>query len=546
MNTKTHIISVLILILFSCGGSDSQKTSATVNGNVSGLDGTLILQANNGEKFIISENGKFDFKTLLPSGSEYKLRIIEEPCEQSCSVSKLEGTVGEGGIIDLNVNCSLKSWKLPASTSDFVSFEGQDIDDLTVSMNQYGDVLSAWTQNDKAGKLRAYKREFSNRKWIEPENENDFINPSETSTYQLDSAINSSGTSYIIWNQDNFGKNQMYMAQKFNDIWVFPQFKASVSIPDSDVRNESPVVVKVNNAGDGIAAWIQADGSIQNLYYADLQKGSWLFPKLLSENLNTTSIPLSSRSYDVALDDNGNAIVVWVQQDSTYTQIYLAERLNGQWNQPLAKKMSVSNSNAESPKVAMDNNGNATVVWHQYVGSDLKIFKSDRRAGMGWPAAGSGFSATGASASFADVAMNDAGYSILVWRETFDVGQYSTYKKQGYKGVWDPDSSSIRLSVPGTTVYRPIVKMDNQNNGIVVWMQKFSAAEDTYYLFKAQSHDVSGKKWESPKNINDHISPGSTGVSAEIDVAADACRMSIIWKQLDQNNKYQLFTADYR
>lgn len=546
MNLKKSFIKLFILTLSACGGSDDAYHPAKINGNVSGLSGTLILQANNGEKFTITQNGIFDFKTLLPYGSEYKLRIIEEPCDQRCDVKKLEGIIEKEGIIDLEVSCRSKSWELPTSVSDFVSFPAQEVDDLTLSMNQYGDILSAWTQSDASGKLRTYKREFENRKWIEPENENDFINPSETSAYQLDSAINSSGNAYIIWNQDDFEKNQLYMAQKFNDIWVYPQFKASVSIPDSDVRNESPIIIKLSNEEDGIAVWAQGNGSENNLYFADLYKGAWFFPMLLSENLNTTSIPLSGTSYDVAMNEKGDVIVVWAQQDSTYTQIYLAERVGGKWIQPLAKKMSLSTSDAAGPKIAMDNHGNATVVWYQFVDDMYKIFKSDRRANGGWPSAGSGFTATGKSASFPDIAMNDSGHSILVWRESFDSGVYSAYKREAINGVWEQDSSATRISPSGSTVYRPTVEMDNQNNALIVWTQKFTDTNDIYYLFKSESHNVSGKKWQNPKNQDDHISPGSTGVTSEIDLAMDRCRMAIIWKQVDSDKNYQLFSAEYR
>ncbi len=80
------------------------------------------------------------------------------------------------------------------------------------------------------------------------------------------------------------------------------------------------------------------------------------------------------------MDDNGNALIVWAQYvGSGIRQVFKSEYHNGSWTHPadLSDKMRPEGAHAVQPQVAMGNNGNAIIVWYQSDGSNYQIFMSN-------------------------------------------------------------------------------------------------------------------------------------------------------------------------
>ncbi|MCX7000029.1 MAG: hypothetical protein NT106_07020, partial [Candidatus Sumerlaeota bacterium] len=86
----------------------------------------------------------------------------------------------------------------------------------------------------------------------------------------------------------------------------------------------------------------------------------------------------------VAMDNNGNAIITCYQSDGSKTQIFKSEYRGGVWTHPssLSDNISPDGQGAYLPQVAMDNNGNAIITWEQSDGSKYQIFKSEYRWGF--------------------------------------------------------------------------------------------------------------------------------------------------------------------
>jgi hypothetical protein len=107
----------------------------------------------------------------------------------------------------------------------------------------------------------------------------------------------------------------------------------------------------------------------------------WSLPVNLNDNISPNG--QDAGDAQVAMDNNGNTIIVWRQFDGSNDQIYKSEYRGGVWTHPanLADHISFGGTIAGNPQVAMDNNGNAIVVWWQSDGSDEQVFKSEYRGG---------------------------------------------------------------------------------------------------------------------------------------------------------------------
>jgi 6-phosphogluconolactonase (cycloisomerase 2 family) len=82
--------------------------NVVVSVKVSGLTGTgLVLQDNGGDNLSVTQNGTASFATALPSGTAYRVTLLDQPANpsQSCTVSNGVGVAVPGAATSVTVNC---------------------------------------------------------------------------------------------------------------------------------------------------------------------------------------------------------------------------------------------------------------------------------------------------------------------------------------------------------------------------------------------------------------------------------------------------------
>ena len=126
--------------------------------------------------------------------------------------------------------------------------------------------------------------------------------------------------------------------------------------------------------GDAIAVWVQSEMIFSSRYSPDT---GWDTPAVVTENVSTENFldihVQKSQKPEVAVDKQGNAIVVWVSNIPTYdypTGRYnhyrtYARRLNVESEWDDEEEISSDSGNTAVPKIAMDSKGNAVVTWFQ-------------------------------------------------------------------------------------------------------------------------------------------------------------------------------------
>ena len=128
--------------------------------------------------------------------------------------------------------------------------------------------------------------------------------------------------------------------------------------------------------------WEQKDGAGNwQIYKAELHGGSWTTPLSLADHLSVGGT--NAHGPQVALNASGDAVVVWYQSDGSTDQIYKAERHSGGWSVPisLADHLSVGGSDARTARVALNDDGETVVVWRQQDGSNWQVYKAERHGG---------------------------------------------------------------------------------------------------------------------------------------------------------------------
>lgn len=228
-----------------------------------------------------------------------------------------------------------------------------------------------------------------------------------------------------------------------------------------------------NAAGVFVAAWLQFDGLRGNVWVNRFLPGvGWIGPVAVGLDVGNASGLL-----DVAIDERGEAIVVWLQ-DTSYSwspacpclvpqerRIYANRLVPGLgWGTPDVVGPADSDFHAyDAPHVAVDPYGNAIVAWWRYQNGHLEVWANRYIPDTGW--AEPWVVGTAPYASYygarIDIAVNAEGDAVIAWA-THEVASRTFRTGEGWRLPLALDSSS----------YGDVdVAMDPAGDAIAVWTQ---------------------------------------------------------------------------
>jgi mRNA-degrading endonuclease HigB of HigAB toxin-antitoxin module len=329
--------------------------------------------------------------------------------------------------------------------------------------------------------------------------------------------------------------------------WHHPlSIKDAISIPGKNVRDPA---VAINTKGNALVAWSQYDGASWRIYKREYRNNSWSQRPSVDEAISPAGY--NARYPRVALDEKGDAIIVWMQKTPTSRAISMAEKRSGQWKIPLSVNDSLSFENKFSmdPDVAMDEEGNAIVVWSQEASNGFhSIFKAEYRNGR-WIKPASLEDSISRAIKSGDgieprVVMNNSNEALIVWGQD-PGGGYRLYKSESREGSWVHPSHENNYFNPvdlsnskrGAHDHAPV--LNDAGEAAIAWKQ-FHNKKDRIYL--SQYHDG---LWQHPKSLSEAISPESFITSTMRDIAMDNQGNGILlWTQTSER-KQELYKNEF-
>ncbi len=96
---------------------DAGVSQYTVGGTTSGLDGTLVLQANGDFDLTLIADGDFTFDAAITDGEDFEVTVLTQPDGQTCTVVDGSGTVDGANVTSVSVTCLVNDTTLLASVS---------------------------------------------------------------------------------------------------------------------------------------------------------------------------------------------------------------------------------------------------------------------------------------------------------------------------------------------------------------------------------------------------------------------------------------------
>lgn len=260
---------------------------------------------------------------------------------------------------------------------------------------------------------------------------------------------------------------------------VSPQLEAEkwshVKTIGQSVSFSSDVAVDPN--GDAVSVFIHFDGVTQRVQSAIRPFGKhWItLPEFLSAQNVAANDPR------IAMAPNGNATAVWTATGTSdpFVQVATFDFMKLTWSKPF--NLTNPTQLTADPIVAVDSNGNSLVIWSIYDGEFYHIQSAImKKCKHCWIFLDE---IIVDSADNLDVALDPSGNAVLVWRGRSGFkGIIQSATLQKGSRTWEQTAD---ISPTNTQSFDPKVGVDKCGNAVVVWAEGISithiAAAKLYY-----------------------------------------------------------------
>lgn len=432
--------------------------------------------------------------------------------------------------IAIAASCTLASSATIYVPKDYPTIQDA-IDAASVS-----DTLIVWRQSN-GNESQAFKSEYRSGVWSFPADLDDNFSSDGQNVYDIQAAMTDHGDALVVWRQSNGNNDQIFMSHFVGGQWTHPSGLADNISPDG--QNASNPQVAMNSNGDALIVWSQSDGVNVQIFKSEYRSGVWKHPLDLLDNISPDA--RSASDAVAAMDDAGDALIVWTQSDGSDTQTFLSEYRGAQWDHPVDLNDNISPDGTPTwpAAVVMDALGHALIAWPQSNGTDYLIFMSEYRGGS-WthPSLSDHISPAGADAWFPSVALNDHGEALIAWPQ-YNGQVTSIFLSECRGGIWDhPLGLWDSISPGGEYAYGPFAAVGDDGDAIIAWHQSDGTISQ---IFMSEYRDG---QWNHPLGLSDNISPDG-GSALDATVSMSAHRDVIAWRQSD-GSRFQVFKSEYR
>lgn len=301
--------------------------------------------------------------------------------------------------------------------------------------------------------------------------------------------------------------------------WTEP---VTLAAPGSEV---GAVMPGLTASGDLSALWIQSNGSLMTIQSVTKPLGGgWTTPNPLYTAAAIGGGRFSDAQLAVAPD--GTTQAFWTEPDAgtSLSTVRSAERPpGGAWSEPTT--ISTTANHSFAPKVVVDRQGTATVLWYQAPAND--IYASTRPAGGAWsePERLSHNDWTGGP--FVTIA--DDGTVLAAWRARLPSLRYTmevAVRPPG--GAWTLRHDVDGGTALGNNVDVPAVAIAPDGEMTVAWSRQMG----DWYRIQAITRPAGGDTWSEPETIS---ADGRNAFEAQVAYAPDGT-LHAAWRRRNDVN----------
>jgi len=274
-------------------------------------------------------------------------------------------------------------------------------------------------------------------------------------------AVSADGTALVTWTMGN-NSTLSLMAMGYSSSGWTPASVLTTGLVGG-AGSFGNVRSAMDAHGHALVVWVQFDTSIFNVWGVPVSGGVATGTPVLIETDNAAS----ASSLQLAMNASGTAVAVWQQSFTPGFKVW-ANRYTpaGGWG---AAAVIITDTTPyislpASPKVVVDDLGNAVAGWTQSTGSSSRLFVDRQPAGGGWDVPAE----IRSGAYTFDFSMNGAGELFGSWVQ--GSAFFASASPVGTP-VNSPLSWTNLSALAPTPISQPRITVDAQGRALAVWMQ---------------------------------------------------------------------------
>jgi hypothetical protein len=394
--------------------------------------------------------------TLSSGGDAEQVRLAMDPSGNAFANWQL--SFANTQLVQSSIRPSNGSWTNSIDVSD----PSSGINDHELAVDWSGNAYAFWNPSEGGTSFVLASWRPSNQYW-------------SSSTILEYGASESSprlaarvwGTAIAVWTGFN-GTNSIIQASSYaNGQWALP----GVVVSDPS-QNSDHAAVGIDQNGNAIVVWESNNGSNTVIQTSICSAMVCSAPYTLSYPLDNAFSP------QIAVNSAGQAVAVWKRWNGGNWVIDSASYINNAWwSMPV--ELSLPGQNADLPQVGIDQYGRAAAVWKRFDGSNNIIEGTASLGGSTWirPLV---ISAPGEDADTPSLAVNDQGEIAVVWSRSDGsnaIAEVSTATlTQAASSPFNFWSAPVDLSVAGLDALNPRAIIDSSGNVVAAWQYGSSGA----------------------------------------------------------------------
>ncbi|MBI5451720.1 MAG: Ig-like domain-containing protein [Gammaproteobacteria bacterium] len=294
----------------------------------------------------------------------------------------------------------------------------------------------------------------------------------------------------------------------------------------------------LDSSGAAVVAWLQDQGTYSRLYVKRYSGGSWVGEVALS------TLTRDARDPALAADGAGHVLVLWAESDGSQYSV-LANYYNGSAWGSTADVDQFADGDAAEPAVVFTGTGTATAVWQQQYASDGTNPRQTLHAGHleagSWSTVEVLEQADAGNVLGAVVTADGNGAVTAIWQQ-HDGLHWNLLACRRSAGQWG-DVYQIENDDSGDAL-RPRLAHDSQGNIEVVWQQH----DGLRWNIWSSSYSMTGDAWQAPTLLENDALRDSKGAARNAEQPAVAIdgdgNVTAVWQQHD-GTRFNIWASRY-
>lgn len=545
---RSIFISALLAVLFLSGCNDaSNSTPPTSSGlkihpEVSGLwplPGSEDVAKNTQLNVVFNQ----DILGTSVNGAALTLESLSQAVAGSVSFNGLSNTVTYSPEAELSVLRDYRatvssnitnlsglalheaiSWSFTTAegqwnTAEIVSASNPNTTEIPqITVDKFGNAIAVWHQIDNTIFSIWSNRYSVDTGWGTAE----LIESSDTHAATFPQISMNEDSAIATWKQSDGVEESIWSNRYTNNVgWGEAELIESVN---TEVVTVPQIAMDPN--GNALVVWTQSDGAEVILWSNTFSEESgWAGEEPVSNN---DFGPVGSPK--VKIDDAGNGMLVWSQSDGTAESIWANRYLvNSGWG--IAARIETSDNAASSPVIELDAMGDAIAAWFQTDGTSYSIASNRFTAVEGWGTESAVESSSASALSNLRVGVSDAGRAVVVWRRSD--GVRNNIWSNHYTEDMGWSEGELIETDDVSNAFTPQLAMDATGNALAIWRHHDGSHQNIW-----ANRFVEGT-WATPVLLEDDDTGGAFKPKIAMNRQGKAV---VVWRQWKSGNNVVMST----